>query len=154
MTSSSPVDAAIDLTLETALAILNAARGEARARRLNPLAVCILDARGAVKCTIAEDGTSLKRSEIARAKAEGALALGVGSRALLGHARDLPLFMNAATLVLGGALIPAPGGVLIRARDGRLLGVVGISGDSSDNDEACAIAGISAVGLKADPGEE
>lgn len=154
MTSSSPADAILDLPLETALALLNAARAEARTRQLNPLAICILDARGAVKCAIAEDGTSLKRGEIAKAKAEGALALGVGSRTLLSRARDLPLFMNAATLALGGGLIPAPGGVLIRANDGRLLGVVGVSGDSSDNDEACAVAGITAVGLKADPGEE
>lgn len=154
MSFSLPRSTVTELTLETAQAILQAALAEAGARGLNPLAICILDGRGAMKCAAAQDGTSLKRSEIARAKAEGALALGVGSRALLGHARDLPLFMNAATLVLGGALIPAPGGVLIRTQGGALIGAVGVSGDSSDNDEACAMAGIVAAGLMADPGKD
>ncbi|MGE4372339.1 MAG: heme-binding protein [Xanthobacter sp.] len=142
----------IDLTLEMAQTILSAALAHARAQNLNPLAIRVLDARGVLKTGLAEDGTSLRRGNIAEAKAAGALAFGVGSRTLLSHARDQPYFITAASQSIGGAMIPAPGGVLIRSAEGRLLGAIGISGDSSDHDEACALAGIQAAGLVADPG--
>ena len=141
------------LTLDQAQTIISAALRHARAGAMLPLAVCVLDARGALKAFAAEDGTSLKRAEIARAKADGALALGLGSRALHKRAQDQPQFIAAATAALGGSLIPVPGGVLIRAAGGEIAGVVGVSGDISDNDEACAIAGIVAAGFAADPGE-
>ena len=99
----------------------------------------------------AEDGTSLKRTEIAHGKAHGALALGMGSRAIAKRAEGQGSFIAAVSHVAGGALIPVPGGVLVR--DGAtLLGAVGVSGDTSDNDEVAALAGIAAVGLAADPG--
>ena len=99
----------------------------------------------------AEDGTSLKRAEIAIGKAHGALAMGLGSRTLGKLAAERPHFMAAVTHAVGGSLIPVPGGVLIRDGAGALIGAVGISGDTSDNDETAAVAGIEAAGCKADP---
>lgn len=141
-----------DLSLAAAQTIVTAALAHARAQEMNPLAVCVLDARGALKAFAAEDGTSLKRGEIARGKANGALSLGMGSRSLFRRAQDQPFFISAATDAIGGLLVPVPGGVLVRNAEGRIIGVVGISGDTSDNDEASAMAGITAAGLTSDPG--
>ncbi len=140
-----------DLTLAVAQTIMATALAAGRDKRLKPLAVAVFDARGALKAFAAEDGTSLKRAKIACGKAEGALALGLGSRAIAAMALDRPHFIAAATHAVGGSLIPAAGGVLIR-KAGVLVGAVGISGDTSDNDEACALAGIAAAGFEADPG--
>jgi uncharacterized protein GlcG (DUF336 family) len=141
-----------DLTQSAAQSIVAAALAHARDKKLLPLAVSVLDARGALKAFLAEDGTSLKRGEIAIGKAHGALALGMGSRALMKRAADQPTFIAAMSHIVGGSLVPVPGGVLIRDAEGRVIGGVGISGDTSDNDEAAALAGIAAAGLKADPG--
>jgi uncharacterized protein GlcG (DUF336 family) len=140
-----------ELTLDVARKILDAALAKGVEKKLKPLVVTILDARGCVKLTAAQDGTSLLRSEIANGKAFGALAMGMGSRALFQRAQEAPFFVSAVNTLAQGRLVPVPGGVLIQ--DGStLLGAVGISGDTSDNDEACAIAGIEAAGLKANPG--
>lgn len=152
MTSTAAPAGAI--TLDAAQAILAAALAHARTHQLNPLAVCVLDARGALKAYAAEDGTSLRRGDIATGKANGALSLGMGSRSLFKRAKDQPYFISAATSAIGGSLVPVPGGVLVRDGEGRIIGAVGISGDTSDNDEAAAVAGISAAGLVADPGED
>ena len=143
-----------ELKLEQAQTIVTTALAHARAGGMNPLAVCVLDARGALKAASSEDGTSLNRMDIALGKAKGALALGMGSRALFKRAKDQPFFIAAATSAIGGSLIPVPGGVLIRSGDGKVIGVVGISGDTSDNDEACAIAGITAAGHVPDQGAD
>jgi uncharacterized protein GlcG (DUF336 family) len=140
-----------ELTLDVARKILDAALAKSVEKRLKPLAVTILDARGCTKLTAAQDGTSLMRAEIAHGKAFGALAMGMGSRALFQRAQEQAFFIGAVNTLAQGRLVPVPGGVLIQ-RDGALLGAVGISGDTSDNDEACAIAGIEAAGLKANPG--
>jgi len=116
-----------------------------------PMAVGVIDARGALKAYAAQNGTSLKRGEIALAKANGAVALGMGSRALMKRAETQGYFIAAATSAIGGSLVPVPGGVLIK-KDGALLGAVGVSGDTSDNDEAAAVAGIVAAGFEADGG--
>ncbi|MCK0196603.1 heme-binding protein [Ancylobacter sp. 6x-1] len=142
-----------DLTLAAAQTILAAALAHCRAGNFKPMGVVVLDARGALKAAAIEDGSALKRSEIAHGKAYGALSLGVGSRALFKRAKDQPFFIAAASHVAGGALVPVPGGVLIRDGSGALLGAVGISGDTSDNDEAAALAGIAAAGLVGEPGE-
>ena len=113
----------------------------------------MLDERGVPKAFAAQDGTSLRRYEIASGKAHGALSFGIGSRALAKRAAASPQFIAAVTHAVGGSLIPVPGGVLIRNADKAIVGAVGISGDNSDNDEAAAIAGITAAGLVADPGE-
>ena len=140
-----------ELTLDVARTILDAALAKAIEKKLKPLVVTVLDARGCVKITAAQDGTSLLRSEIAHGKAYGALAMGMGSRALYQRAQEQAYFVDAVNTLAQGRLIPVPGGVLIQS-GGVLLGAVGISGDTSDNDEACAIAGIEAAGLKANPG--
>ncbi len=143
----------IDLTLEAARTIVATALETARARGLKPLAVVVYDGRGSLKCVQVEDGASLRRPEIALGKANGALALGLGSRAIHARAEAQPYFVAAVSHVVGpAALVPVPGGVLIRAADGRLLGAVGISGDTSDNDEICAVAGIEAAGLTPETG--
>jgi uncharacterized protein GlcG (DUF336 family) len=140
------------MKLELAQKIVAGAMAAARAQNFKPLAVAVLDARGAVKAFAAEDGTSLKRFEIAAGKAHGAIAMGLGSRTIGKMAAERPHFVAAVTHVVGGALIPVPGGVLVRDGSGALLGAVGISGDTSDNDEIAAVAGIQAAGCKADPG--
>ena len=140
------------LTLAQAQTIVTAALAEARRTGLKPLVVTVLDARGAPKALAAEDGTSLKRAEIAHGKAHGALAMGLGSRAIAKRAASDPTFVAAVTHAAGGALVPVAGGVLLRDDEGTLLGAVGISGDTSDNDEIAALAGIAAAGLLGDPG--
>ena len=141
------------LTLAQAQTILAAALDHARAAGMQKLAVAVLDARGAMKAFAAEDGTSLRRDQIARGKAYGAVAIGVGSRALHRMAGERPHFVEALHGAVDGPLVPVPGGVLVRDPAGALLGAVGISGDTSDNDEAAAMAGIAAAGLVGDPGQ-
>ena len=140
-----------DLTLDIARKILDAALAKVTELKLKPMVITVLDARGCVKLSLAQDGTSLMRNEIAHGKAYGALAMGMGSRALFQRAQEQPYFVSAVNTMAQGRLIPVPGGVLIQ--DGNVLfGAVGVSGDTSDNDEICAIAGIEAAGLKANPG--
>ena len=140
-----------ELTLDVARKILDAALAKGIEKKLKPLVITILDARGCVKASAAQDGTSLMRAEIAHGKAYGALALGLGSRALFQRAQEQAYFIGAVNTLAQGRMVPVPGGVLIE--DGTtLLGAVGVSGDTSDNDEACAIAGIEAAGLKPNAG--
>jgi uncharacterized protein GlcG (DUF336 family) len=141
-----------DLTLDTARKILDAALAKVIEMKLKPMAITVLDARGCVKASIAQDGTSLMRGEVAHGKAYGALAMGLGSRALFKRAEEQPFFIDAVNTMARGALIPVPGGVLIQDQSGGLLGAVGISGDTSDNDEIACVAGIEAAGLKASTG--
>src|SRR5256714_8212858 len=140
-----------ELNLEIARKILDAALAKSVERELKPLGISILGARGCVKVTAAQDGPSLVRAEIAHGKAYGALAMGMGSRALFQRAQEQAYFVSAVNSLAQGRLVPVPGGVLIQD-GGTLVGAVGVSGDTSDNDEACAIAGIEAVGLKANAG--
>jgi uncharacterized protein GlcG (DUF336 family) len=140
------------MKLDDAQRIVATAVATARSRSFKPLAVAVLDARGALRALAAEDGTSLKRAEVAVGKANGALAMGVGSRRLAAMAAERPYFLAAVTHAVGGSMIPVPGGVLVKDAAGALVGAVGISGDTSDNDEAAALAGIEAVGLKGDTG--
>lgn len=139
------------LTLHHARIVLDRALAAGVERGLKPLAVAVLDARGALKAFAAQDGTSLRRGEIARGKADGALAMGLGSRAIARMAAERPAFVAAATHAVGGSLVPVPGGVLIM-QGGEVVGAVGVSGDLSDNDEICAVAGIEAAGLEAETG--
>jgi uncharacterized protein GlcG (DUF336 family) len=144
----------MSLGLKTAQDLIAAALQHARSSGFKPLAVAVLDARGALLAYAAEDGSSLRRQDIAMAKANGALGMGLGSRTLAARARIAPAFIGALSQVMQGGLAPAPGGVLVRAAAGQLLGAVGVTGDTSDNDEAAALAGIAAVGLVGDPGED
>ena len=137
----------MSLSLDQARTIIAAARAAGRQAALQPLSVVVLDAGGHVTAFEREDGSSNLRFQIAHGKAHGALALGVGSRALMARAEQQPYFIAAATAAVGGALIPVPGGVLVRDERGVTLGAVGVSGDSSDNDELAAVRGIEAAGL-------
>lgn len=142
------------LSLNAAQTILSTALDHCRKGNFKPMAVVVLDARGAVKVSAAEDGTSLKRFEVAHGKAYGALSLGMGSRSIFKRAKEQAFFIASVTDVVGGALVPVPGGVLIRDAGGEIVGAVGISGDTSENDEAAAMAGIAAAGLVGDPGAD
>src|SRR3954467_10501251 len=106
------------MKLEIAQKIVAAALAAARTRNFKPLGVAVLDARGALKAFAAEDGTSLKRAEIALGKAHGAVAFGLGSRALAARAQAAPHFIAAVTHAVGGSLVPVPGGVLIKDGSG------------------------------------
>jgi len=140
------------LTLEKAREILAAARAKGRELGLNPLTVAVLDAAGNLKALEREDGASNMRPDIAMGKANGALSMGLGSRALFERAKAEPFFIQAMNELAGGSLVPVPGGVLIKGADGAIVGAVGITGDNSDNDEAAAKAGIEAAGFVADGG--
>ncbi|HSP23545.1 MAG TPA: heme-binding protein [Saliniramus sp.] len=141
-----------DMNLETAQTIVAAALKAGREKNFLPLAVCVYDARGSLKALLADDGASLKRSEIAMGKAYGAIALGVSSRTLGKMAVDRPHFIASVSHVIGGPLTPTAGGVLIRNEKGELLGAIGVSGDVADNDEIAALAGVAAAGLVAETG--
>lgn len=138
------------LSLDLARQIIAATRQEAASSGFKALTVVVLDAGGHVLAAEREDDSSSGRFQIAFGKAHGALSLGMGSRSLMARAEQQAYFIAAATSAIGGALVPVPGGVLVR--DGEtLVGAVGVSGDSSDNDEAAAVAGITAAGLVAQP---
>jgi uncharacterized protein GlcG (DUF336 family) len=140
------------LKLRSAQKIVKVALETARAASMKPLAVAVVDARGALVAFAAEDGSALKRERVARGKADGSIALGVSSRQIAKMAAERPHFVAAVSHAVGGSLIPVPGGVLIRDARGEVHGAVGVSGDTSDNDEIAAVAGITAAGLKADTG--
>ena len=141
-----------DLTLDVARKILDVALAKGVEMKFKPLVVAVLDPRGCIKALAAQDGTSLLRNEIAHGKAYGALGMGMGSRALFKRAQEQAYFVSAVNALAQGALVPVPGGVLFHDASGALLGAVGVSGDTSDNDETCAVAGIEAAGLKANAG--
>lgn len=137
------------IDLETSESIVSGARRHSAAAGMKPLTIVVLDAGGHVVSAEREDGSSIKRFEIAYGKAHGAISLGLGSRALMVRAEQQPYFIAAVTSAIGGSLIPVPGGVLVYDGNGRLVGAVGASGDTSDNDEAAVVAGVKAAGLTA-----
>ena len=140
------------LTLSTANTIITATLAHAKSANFKPLGIVILDARATVKAASIADGSSLARFDIARAKAKGALAFNMGTRGLEKLAKDRPHFFAGAVSAIEGGLIPVPGGVLIKDKDGTILGAVGVSGDTSDNDELAALAGVREAGLVGDGG--
>jgi uncharacterized protein GlcG (DUF336 family) len=143
------MSASTGLDLETARTIVAGARAHAKEAGFKPMTVVVLDAGGHVVAVEREDGSSMKRFEVGFGKAHGALSLGMGTRSLMGRAEQQPYFIAAVTAAVGGALVPVPGGVLVRDGGGALLGAVGVTGDTSDNDEAAAVAGIEGAGLTA-----
>ena len=112
----------------------------------------MVDNRGALRTYAEEDGSPILRSRIASGKAFGAVAFGAGSRRLHQIGVERPHMAAALVEMTAGALVPVPGGVLIRDKAGALVGAVGVSGDTSDNDEAAAVAGIEAAGFVAETG--
>lgn len=138
------------LSLEQALQIIHGALQKGRETGCDPLSVAVLDAGGHLLAFMRQDGSGILRPEIAIGKAYGALGFGVGSRELKGKNS---LFLSAVAAASTGRMIPVPGGVLIRSPETNyIIGAVGISGDTADQDEAAAIAGIELTGLRADAG--
>jgi uncharacterized protein GlcG (DUF336 family) len=145
----------MSLTLGQASTILDVALQKARDSKLAPLTVAVLDAGGHLVAFKREDNSGILRFDIAYGKAWGALGMGFGSRTLAGRAAKTPQFFTMLAAASGGRMVTNPGGVLIRDQDNNnVIGACGISGDTSDKDEMCAIAGIEAAGLKADPGAD
>lgn len=136
------------ITLHQANIILDSALAHASGNSAKPLAVIVMDAGGHSVAFAREDGASFFRHDIARAKAVGALGMGDDSRVLAERAKANPVFFQSVSVVVGGAIAFSPGGVLVRDAAGLVIGAVGISGDTGEMDEACALAGIHAAGLK------
>lgn len=141
----------MSIGLVTAKTITDGVRAAGKEYGLKPLTVVVLDVGGHVITVEREDGSSNNRFEIAYGKAYGALALGVGSRSLMARAEQQPYFINSAAAAIGGKLVPVPGGVLVKDETGTIVGCVGVSGDTSDNDELAAISGIKAASLTPQP---
>jgi uncharacterized protein GlcG (DUF336 family) len=143
------------ITLQQATTMVEAALRKGRETGCAPLAVAVLDDGGHLKAFAREDGAGIIRPQIAVGKAWGALGMGMGSRALARRVAEQPQqapFFAALNAMSDGRVVPAPGGVLIRDGGGTVIGAVGISGDVSDKDEACALAGIEAAKLTGDTG--
>ncbi|MEC7360854.1 MAG: heme-binding protein [Pseudomonadota bacterium] len=137
------------ITLSQARQVVDASLAKGRELGLKPLSVVVLDTRGSLVAALSEDGCAQLRPKVAHGKANAAIGLGMGTRALMNRAEQQAYFVQAVNGVLDGDMVPVPGGVLIRTAEGELVGAVGISGDTSDNDEAAALAGIAAAGLTA-----
>jgi len=135
------------LSHAAATTIVKGALAHAAANGLKPLGVLVLDAGGHPVAFERQDGASLYRFDIARAKAMGALGMGMDSRAITAAAADRPTFFQGVAAAVGGQIAFSPGGVLVRDGAGNVIGAVGISGDTGDNDEAAALAGIADAGL-------
>ncbi len=137
------------ISLSTALTLIDAAFAKGQELGLKPLSVVVLDPRASMVAVMSQDGVSQMRARIAHGKANAAIAMGMGTRALMNRAEQQAYFVQAINGLADGDFVPVPGGVLITDKDGTLLGAVGISGDTSDNDEAAVVSGIEAVGLTA-----
>ncbi|MBD1202927.1 MAG: heme-binding protein [Rhodobacteraceae bacterium] len=140
------------LTLEIADLIADGTLAAGREKGAQPLTVVVLDAGGHVVVAKRADNSGILRIEIATGKAYGALGFGLPSRVLYARAQENANFFNAVAMASGGRLVPNPGGVLLRDTAGRIVGAVGVSGDTADMDEVCALAGIEGCGLTGDVG--
>jgi uncharacterized protein GlcG (DUF336 family) len=137
-----------ELTLAQAQAIITAALARSKAEGFKPMGIAVLDAAGHLKAFAREDGASMFRFDIAQAKAWGAVGMGISSRQLAQRAKDNPNFFVSLSATSGGKFLPQPGAVLILSSDGQVLGAVGASGGTGDEDELICAAGVEAVGLK------
>lgn len=141
-----------EITLRKARTIIAKTIAKGHEMGLKPLSVVVLDAGGHLKAFEREDGASIGRFEVARGKAFGAIALGIGSRAINARAEQQAYFVAALSSAFDGKIIPVPGGILVRGKKGEVIGAVGVTGDTSDNDETAGMAGIEAAGLTGDGG--
>jgi uncharacterized protein GlcG (DUF336 family) len=144
----------MSVTLAQASTIVDVALKKGRDNNLAPLTVAVLDSGGHLVAFKREDKSGILRFDIAFGKAWGALGMGFGSRTLASRAAKTPQFFTMLAAASGGRMVTNPGGVLIKDASGTIVGACGISGDTSDKDEMCAVAGIEAAGLKADPGTD
>jgi uncharacterized protein GlcG (DUF336 family) len=140
------------LSLKQALEIAEGTLQAGLAAGYAPLSVAVLDQGGHVLALLRDERASLYRPQIAIAKASGCLGMGFGGRELSKRAQAMPQFFAALSGIFPNGIIPVPGGVLVRASEKQLCGAVGVSGDTSDNDELCAVAGITGAGFAADTG--
>lgn len=138
------------ITLDAARTIVTKTLAKGHDLNLKPLSVAVLDAGGHMIAFEREDGASPGRFAIAQGKAYGAIMLGIGGTAQMNRAESQAYFIAAANGAFGGQLIPVPGGILVRDAQGAILGAVGVTGDTSDNDAAAGTAGIEAAGLTAE----
>jgi uncharacterized protein GlcG (DUF336 family) len=138
------------LTLDQARAIVDGALDAGARDGVPPLGIVVLDEGGALIIAVRQDGASMFRIDVATGKAWGAVAMGVTSRALFERAKTNPTFFTGLGATAGGRLLAQPGAVLIKDGSGRILGSVGASGGSGDQDEVCCAAGVRAAGF--DPG--
>ncbi len=137
------------ITIEQARAIIAASFAKGAELGLKPLSVVVLDPGGYPIAFERQNGASCGRFAVTMGKASGALQLGVSSRKIGEMAADRPIFVASLGPIFPHGAIPAAGGVIVLGADGAVAGAVGISGDTSDNDEICALAGVAAAGLKA-----
>ncbi len=142
------------LTLAQASTIVDIALATARDMELVPMTVAVLDAGGHLVAFKREDRSGILRYDIAYGKAWGALGMGFGTRELAERAGKQPAFIGALAAVTEGRMVPSPGGVLIADAGGEIVGAIGISGDTGDNDEVCALAGVKAAGFTPIPGKK
>jgi uncharacterized protein GlcG (DUF336 family) len=142
-----------NITLAQADAIADAALQAGRDHQFKPLTVAVLDSGGHLKVLKRADDSSLLRPEIAIGKAWGVLGMGLGGRELARRVEKMPAFFTALNAMSGGRMVPAAGGALIRDAGGAIIGSIGISGDTSDNDDRCLVAAVKAQGLIPDTGD-
>lgn len=142
------------LDLLTATDLASRAIRLARQAGFKPMAATVLDSAGHPLAVLRDEHASFLRPQIATGKARGCLGMGFGGRELARRAQAMPAFFDAINSLTGGEVIPVAGGVLIRNAQGQLIGAIGISGDTSDNDERCAVQAIDQVGLIADTGDQ
>jgi uncharacterized protein GlcG (DUF336 family) len=138
----------MSLTLKQANAVIEAALAHATSLQLHPVCVAVVDAGGHLLALQRQDGSSNLRPQIATGKAAGALALGISSRLIADIAAERPAVITSLASLPGGTIVPAPGGIIVIDGSGNTIGAVGVTGDTSDNDERCAIAGATGAGLK------
>lgn len=141
------------LSLESASLIVDEALRQGRSLDLLPLTVVALNTGGQIVSLKSEDGSGIMRFDVAFGKAWGALGMGISSRLIRDRLASRPTFQNSLAAASDGRLIPVPGGVLVENQDGITIGAIGISGDTSEKDEYCAILGIKHAGLKSEPAE-
>ncbi|WP_382321908.1 heme-binding protein [Hydrogenophaga sp. UC242_50] len=139
----------MSLTLDQARQILDAALATSKEKAYAPIAIAVLDAAGHLKAFVSEDGASMFRFDIAQAKAWGAVGMGVSSRTLSERAKGNPNFFVSLAATAEGKFLPQTGAVVIKDPQGRLLGAVGASGGTGDEDELICLAGVAAAGLQA-----
>jgi uncharacterized protein GlcG (DUF336 family) len=140
------------LTLNQADRIADDTLAKGRELGLAPLTVAVLDAGGHVVVLKRADGSSILRPELATAKAWGALGMGFGGRELARRAERMPGFFAALNAISEGRMAPVAGSALLRDAQGRVAGAVGVSGDTSDNDEAALLEAVRSAGFTPDTG--
>ncbi len=135
------------LSLEKASIIVDRTLAKARESKYRPMCVAVLDEGGHLKALKREDGASILRPQIAVGKAWGAIGMGESSRQLGERLKDRSSFLGALSAMSEGKVVPVAGGVLV-LQDNAIIGAVGVTGGTSDEDEICAIEGIKAAGLE------